>query len=60
AYSFPRLEELANDGLIEWNEFGLQATKTGRHFIRNICNAFDLHYLRKDAVVNEMKYSKAI
>jgi len=59
-YSFPRLKELADDGLIEWNEFGLQTTRRGRHFIRNICNAFDLHYLRKSGAVSEMKYSKAI
>jgi oxygen-independent coproporphyrinogen-3 oxidase len=59
-YSFPKLQELAEDGLITWNEKGLVATGKGRHFIRNICNAFDLHYLRKEEVSNEHKYSKAI
>ena len=59
-YSFPQLKVLAEDGLVSWNEKGLVATETGRHFIRNICNAFDLHYLRKEEVSNELRYSKAI
>jgi len=59
-YSFPKLAELAEDGLIKWDEQGLITTETGRHFVRNICNAFDLHYLRKAEVNTELRYSKAI
>jgi len=58
-HTFPRLDELEADGLIEWNEQGLTATETGRHFIRNICNAFDLHYLQQEKS-KEHQYSRAI
>jgi oxygen-independent coproporphyrinogen-3 oxidase len=59
-YTFPELEKLAADDLIEWNEQGLTITETGRNFIRNICNAFDLHYLKKERNPAEQMYSKAI
>jgi len=59
-YTFPELEKLASDNLIEWNEQGLIVTKTGRNFIRNICSAFDLHYLKKEKISTQPMYSKAI
>jgi oxygen-independent coproporphyrinogen-3 oxidase len=58
--TFPKLAGLAADGLIEWNDESLTATQAGRSFIRNICNAFDLHYLRQEEVSNERRYSNAI
>jgi oxygen-independent coproporphyrinogen-3 oxidase len=41
-YVFPELESLAADELIVWNAGGLKLTVKGRHFIRNVCAAFDL------------------
>ncbi len=59
-YSFPELNKLEQDGLIIWNEKGLEVTEIGRHFIRNICSAFDLHKLRSHKNTNTPIYSKAI
>ena len=59
-FTFPRLKELASDGLITWDEHGLVVTANGRNFIRNICSAFDLHLLRKESSASEQLYSKAI
>ena len=35
------LNNLSNDGLIYWDEFGIEILDTGRPFIRNICMALD-------------------
>ena len=59
AYTFPKLETLAEDGLVEWNETGLMLTKQGHYFIRVVCSAFDL-YLQKGAQENRIIFSKAI
>ncbi len=59
-YSFPELKKLEKDGLVIWNEDELEVTALGRHFIRNICKAFDLHLLRSHAKSNKPVYSKAI
>lgn len=59
-YSFPELEKLAADGLVEWNEEHVQVTELGRHFIRNICSAFDLHLLRNQTESGRPMFSKAI
>ena len=59
-YTFPELALLEADELICWNEEGLQVTATGRHFLRNICKAFDLHLLRREAVAEKPLFSKAI
>jgi oxygen-independent coproporphyrinogen III oxidase len=45
-YSFPELEFLKQDGLLTFNDFGMQVTEKGKNFTRNICRAFDLHLLR--------------
>jgi len=55
---FPKLCELQADGLISWNESGLQLTDQGHYFIRNICSAFDL-YLEANQQ-NPTTFSKAI
>lgn len=57
-YTFPSLEDLAKDGLIEWNIEGLTLTAQGHFFIRNICSAFDLHLHSKHPV--KQIFSKAI
>ncbi len=59
-YSFPELKKLEQDGLLKWNEKGLEVTETGLHFIRNICAAFDLHLLRSNINTGSPLYSKAI
>jgi oxygen-independent coproporphyrinogen III oxidase len=59
-YTFPELQKLAEDGLVQYDEKHLRVTKQGRSFIRNICKAFDMH-LQKQKVETEKKiYSKAI
>ena len=59
-YSFPELKKLEKDKLIEWNEAGLIITPLGRHFIRNICSAFDLHLIRNKKENTRPLFSKAI
>jgi oxygen-independent coproporphyrinogen-3 oxidase len=59
-YSFPELKKLEKDKLIEWNEAGLIITLLGRHFIRNICSAFDLHLIRNKKENTRPLFSKAI
>lgn len=61
-YSMPLLVELAADGLVSWDMYGLRVTETGRHFIRNICRAFDLHLLRSSTatITGRPLFSKAI
>lgn len=57
-FTFPKLEILAADGLIHWNEKGLQITELGLHFLRNICQPFDLKSLQLKSNTNT--FSKAI
>lgn len=57
-YSFPVLAELEKDALVVWNEQGLQLTPLGRHFIRNICKAFDLKLLSTEH--QKQTFSKAV
>ena len=55
---FPKLDELARDGLIVWNEKEIRLTEQGHYFMRNVCAAFDL-YLKNSAAMNQV-FSKAI
>ncbi len=59
-FTFPELAKLEMDNLIDWNEKQVIVTSTGRHFIRNICRAFDLHLLRNQQVEKKVLFSKAI
>ncbi len=59
-FSFPELEKLAADKLVEWDETGATVTALGRNFIRNICKAFDLHLLRNQKENAAPRFSKAI
>ncbi len=59
-YTFPKLEALAADGLVEWNEDGARLTPQGHYFIRNVCSAFDLHLLRNEKNTEAQLFSKAI
>lgn len=44
ADAIERLRELEADGLVEITPFSVQATPTGKVFLRNICMAFDARY----------------
>jgi oxygen-independent coproporphyrinogen-3 oxidase len=46
-YSEKALEELANDGLVKFNEDEVEVTETGSLFIRNIAASFDIDYISK-------------
>lgn len=59
-YSFPELEDLKSDGLVEFDQFHVEVTSSGRNFIRNICRAFDLHLLRNKQPSKGPLFSKAI
>jgi oxygen-independent coproporphyrinogen III oxidase len=58
-YTFPRLADLAKDGLLEWDRTGLQLTAQGHYFIRNVCFAFDIRLL-SSAIGQPSVFSKAI
>lgn len=55
------LEKLEGDGLVNLQGQTVKVTKTGRQFIRNICNAFDL-CAHENALNNDTKvvFSKAV
>jgi len=57
-YSFPRLVLLATDGLLTFNNQGLQVTEDGHYFLRNICQAFDMVALQQG--MREKVFSKAV
>jgi oxygen-independent coproporphyrinogen-3 oxidase len=57
-YCFPKLAELAKDGLVEYDRNGIYIVGQGQYFLRNICSAFDLHLHRSHP--REHVFSKAI
>jgi len=59
-YSFPELEVLEADGLLTWDESGMEVTALGKNFTRNICSAFDLHLQRSHQASTARMFSKAI
>jgi oxygen-independent coproporphyrinogen-3 oxidase len=59
-FSFPELEKMNADGLLDYDEEGVQVTELGRHFIRNICSAFDLYLRRNKTDLGKPVFSKAI
>ncbi|WP_162944674.1 oxygen-independent coproporphyrinogen III oxidase [Flavisolibacter nicotianae] len=59
AYTFPKLDALAADGLVEWNSLGVRLTEQGHFFIRVVCSAFDL-YLQRGEQSAKPIFSKAI
>ncbi|HSB92470.1 MAG TPA: oxygen-independent coproporphyrinogen III oxidase [Flavitalea sp.] len=58
-FSFPELELLRQDGLVTFNDLGMQVTQKGKNFTRNVCRAFDLHLLRSEQTKSPV-FSKAI
>ncbi len=59
-FSFPALEAMHADGLVNYTNDSLEVTALGLHFIRNICSAFDLHLLRRAGKGSDTLFSKAI
>ncbi len=57
-YTLPELKKLEADGLIDWQDNEISITATGRHFIRNICSAFDQHLLQRSK--SAQTFSKAV
>ena len=57
-YTFDELDALALDDLVTWGEHGLIVTDLGKHFIRNICKAFDLKLL--SAEIQKKRFSQAV
>ncbi|MEP7109117.1 MAG: oxygen-independent coproporphyrinogen III oxidase [Ferruginibacter sp.] len=52
-YIFPKLALLAFDGLVSYDMAGLEVSRLGHFFIRNICNAFDIHSHRAKIISNK-------
>lgn len=53
-----KLEDFAEDELIDFNEFGLNVLPAGKAFIRNICMAFDTHLAQSNST--QKLFSKTI
>ena len=59
-FCFPVLEQLAADGLVEYDKNHLKLKGEGHYFIRNACSAFDLYLQRDKFLLKKQTYSKAI
>lgn len=58
-YSFPVLDSMVQDGLVEYDESGIKLTPQGFYFQRNVCSAFDL-FLQDKERKKTHQFSKAI
>ncbi len=58
--TFGELAQLAQNGLLTWNTSQVKLTPLGRHFIRNVCKAFDQHLWRSQSVAIKKKFSQAV
>ncbi len=47
-YNLALLDELQDDGLIEWNQSGIKVSDIGKPFIRNVCMALDVNLWEKE------------
>ena len=54
------LDTFCDEGILERTQTRLQVTETGRAFIRNICNAFDLRQQNQSNNGSDQLFSKAI
>jgi oxygen-independent coproporphyrinogen-3 oxidase len=59
-YSMPLINQLQQDGLIDFTSSSITITTEGRYFIRNICSVFDLHMHRNQPRFGKPMYSKAM
>jgi len=56
-----KLRQLEADGLIVLKNDGLEVTRTGNHFLRNIASIFDLYLLRKhNTRIAQKTFSQAV
>ncbi|MCW3089326.1 MAG: hemN [Ferruginibacter sp.] len=51
-YTFPELALFAAEDLVKYDKAGVEVTKQGHFFMRNICSAFDMHFQRNKAIAN--------
>jgi oxygen-independent coproporphyrinogen-3 oxidase len=58
-YTIPHLKMVADDGLIKLHENGFNVTETGRQYLRNICQAFDLKW-QSESKVPEHIFSQSV
>jgi oxygen-independent coproporphyrinogen-3 oxidase len=54
------LDTFCYEGILEKTQTCLQVTETGRPFVRNICNAFDLRHRDNSRGTVDNLFSKAI
>ncbi len=59
-YTVPRLQILSEDGLITLSEDGFKVNESGRQFLRNICQAFDLEWWQSEEKVRGEIFSKSV
>lgn len=59
-YSFPVLEIMKQDGLVDYDENGISLTPQGQFFQRNVCSAFDMFLHKKNVSGSMPQFSKAI
>ncbi len=57
-YSLPLLQDMEADNLLHFTDDGIEVTKLGFHFVRNICKAFDIKWLTDET--NHVGFSKAV
>lgn len=58
--AFPRLDALANDGLVNYTDSSVSVTDLGKQFVRVVCSAFDLYLLKNGGKGNPAIFSKAV
>ncbi len=58
SHTLAELGPMADDGLVEISEEGLEVTPTGRFFLRNLCMPFDA-YLKQPSD-DHPKYSRTV
>lgn len=58
-YVFPKLQQMADDGLINFNEQQLSLTPSGEYYIRHVCSAFDMR-MQLGGSVEAPLFSKGI
>lgn len=59
-FTLPLLQDMAKDGLVLLDTGGFQVSGTGRQFIRNICQAFDLKWLQSGEKASEKVFSRSV
>src|SRR5690242_159344 len=58
--ALPHLQEVAEDGLISFNEKGFTVLESGRQYLRNICQAFDQKWWQSNEKTAAQLFSKSV